>query len=65
MTQNTKLVSYLSRNPGKNTISSAQALSMFKIKNLRARINDLRSMGHDIQTVQMSTRPGVRYFMST
>lgn len=65
MTQNTKLISYLSRKPGKNMISSAQARSMFKIKNLRARINDLRSMGHNIQTVPMSTRPGVRYSLST
>ena len=47
MSQNDRLVRYLSTG---RTISVAQARSRFGIRNLRARVNDLRSEGFCVYT---------------
>lgn len=47
MSQNDRLVRYLS---GGRTISAREARSRFGIKNLRARVNDLRSEGFCVYT---------------
>jgi hypothetical protein len=47
MSQNDRLVRYLSTG---RTISAAQARSRFGIRNLRARVNDLRSEGFCVYT---------------
>lgn len=52
MTQNEKLFTYLSTG---RTITVAQARSRFGVKNLRARINDLRTTGVCVYTNTGST----------
>lgn len=47
MNQNERLARYLSSG---NTITSAQARKRFGIRNLRARVNDLRTEGFCIYT---------------
>jgi hypothetical protein len=47
MSQNDRLVRYLA---GGRTISAAEARSRFGIKNLRARIDDLRNEGFCVYT---------------
>ena len=47
MTQNDRLVRYLSTG---RSISAAQARTRFGIRNLRARVNDLRSEGFCVYT---------------
>lgn len=55
----TRLLNFLSREPGKTTLTVAQARSRFKIANPRARISDLRADGHQIVTEMREGRDGV------
>ena len=45
-----KILSYLSKDSGYNTLTPAQARAKFGIKNVGARIEELRSEGHCIYT---------------
>lgn len=45
-----KLLNYLSKETGYNTLTVAQARARFGIKNVSARIEELRSEGHPIYT---------------
>lgn len=49
MSQNERLVSYLQSG---QTINAAQARGLFGVKNLRARINDLRNTGVCVYTTR-------------
>jgi len=60
-TQTELLVSYL-RGKGRG-ISAAQANAMFGIKNLRARISDLRQAGFKVRK-DMNTEGNTTYFVS-
>ena len=55
----TRLLTYLSKDPGVTTLTVAQARSRFKIANPRARIADLRADGHNIRTEMREGRDGV------
>ena len=52
-TQAEKVINYLSKG---NTLTSKQAASRFKIKNLRARITELRQEGYKIGTTPVVFR---------
>lgn len=45
-----KILNYLSKNEGYNTLSVAQARARFGIQNVAARIDELRQEGHCIYT---------------
>ena len=60
MSQNERLIQYLSTG---RTITSAQARSRFGVRNLRARVNDLRNDGFCVYTNRTST--GTNYRMGT
>ena len=45
-----KILGYLSKKSGYNTLTVAKAQSMFGIKNVAARIDELRKEGHAIYT---------------
>ena len=60
-TQTELLVSYL-RGTGRG-ISAPQAKSLFGIKNLRARISDLRQSGYNVRK-DMNTEGNTTYFVS-
>ena len=45
-----RILNYLSKNEGYNTLSVAQARSRFGIQNVSARIDELRQEGHCIYT---------------
>ena len=60
-TQTQLLVSYL-RGTGRG-ISAPQAKSLFGIKNLRARISDLRQSGYKVRK-NMNTQGNTTYFVS-
>lgn len=45
-----KILKYLSKQDGKNTATAKQFRFMFKIKNVYARIGELRKEGHQIST---------------
>ena len=60
MSQNERLIQYLSTG---RTITSAQARSRFGVRNLRARVNDLRNDGFCVYTNRTST--GTSYRMGT
>ncbi len=60
-TQTELLVSYL-RGTGRG-ISAPQAKSLFGIKNLRARISDLRQSGYRVRK-NMNTQGNTTYFVS-
>ena len=60
-TQTELLVSYL-RGTGRG-ISAPQAKSLFGIKNLRARISDLRQSGYKVRK-NMNTQGNTTYFVS-
>jgi len=60
MTQNEKLVQYLSSG---RTLTSAQARTRFGVRNLRARVNDLRNDGFCVYTNR--TNVGTSYRMGT
>jgi hypothetical protein len=53
-TQNEKLYNYMRKH---GRITAKQAETKFGTKNLRARINDLRNSGWDIQSVRNSKSP--------
>lgn len=54
-----RLLTYLSKEPGKTTLSVAEARSRFKIANPRARISELRADGVNIRTEMREGRDGV------
>ena len=60
-TQTELLVSYL-RGTGRG-ISAPQAKSLFGIKNLRARMSDLRQIGYKVRTAT-NTEGNTTYFVS-
>ena len=60
-TQTELLVSYL-RGTGRG-ISAPQAKSLFGVKNLRARMSDLRQIGYKVRTA-MNTEVNTTYFVS-
>lgn len=60
MSQNERLIQYLSTG---RTITSTQARSRFGVRNLRARVNDLRNDGFCVYTNRTST--GFSYRMGT
>lgn len=60
MTQNERLIKYLSTG---RTLTSAQARSRFGVRNLRARVNDLRNDGFCVYTNR--TGNGISYRMGT
>jgi hypothetical protein len=55
----TRLLTYLSKDPGKTKLTVAEARSRFKIANPTARIADLRADGHNIVTEMREGRDGV------
>jgi len=54
----TRILNYFNRDADR-TLTVAQAQSFFRIKNVRARISELRAQGHDIRTTMKSGRDGV------
>lgn len=54
----TRILEYFNRDEGR-TLSTAQAQSFFKIKNVSARIAELRADGYDIRTTMKEGRDGV------
>ena len=60
-TQTELLVSYL-RGTGRG-ISAPQAKSLFGVKNLRARMSDLRQIGYKVRTAT-NTEGNTTYFVS-
>lgn len=67
MTQNLKVFEYLNMNVDR-TITARQALARFGVKNLSARISDLRDSGVDVMTELRKTRsskaPVAFYFIN-
>ena len=55
----TRLLNYLSKEPGVTTLTVAEARSRFRIANPRARISDLRADGYRIQTEMREGRDGI------
>ena len=53
----TRIISYFERGTDR-TMTVAQARSMFKIKNVTARISELRADGYDIRTTMAEDRNG-------
>jgi hypothetical protein len=60
MTQNERIVEYLSSG---RTLTPAQARARFGVRNLRARVNDLRNDGYCVYTNR--TGNGVNYRMGS
>jgi len=54
----TRILDYFNRDAGR-TLSTAQAQNFFKIKNVSARISELRADGYDIRTTMKEGRDGV------
>lgn len=52
MSAKTKIISYLSKTTRNNTLTTEQARAKFRVKNVAARIYDLRKEGHAIVTEQ-------------
>jgi ribonucleotide monophosphatase NagD (HAD superfamily) len=50
MSAKKKIINYLSKSKGENTLTVAQARARFGIRNVSARIEELRSEGHCIYT---------------
>ena len=53
-----KILTYLSKNEGYNTLTVAQARARFGIQNVSARIDELRQEGHCIYTNTVSRGDG-------
>ena len=53
-----KILNYLSKNEGYNTLTVAQARARFGIQNVSARIDELRQEGHCIYTNTVSRGDG-------
>lgn len=62
LTQTQKVINYLNKG---NTLTSKQAVARFGIKNLRARITELRAEGYNIVTETVTFKDtgatGVKY----
>lgn len=52
MSAKAKIISYLSKTTRNNTLTTEQARAKFHVKNVAARIYDLRKEGHAIVTEQ-------------
>lgn len=64
MTAKQKILSYLSKTPGR-TLTTKQARARFKIVNVAARIEELRKDGHAINLNIQKTKDGrKKYFYS-
>lgn len=55
-----KIVNYLSKQEGYNTLTTAQARARFGIQNVSARIDELRQEGHCIYTNTVSRSDGTK-----
>jgi predicted ArsR family transcriptional regulator len=55
-----KILAYLSKPTGYNTLTVAQAQSKFGVSNVAARIEELRSEGHSIYTNSKKLKDGRR-----
>ena len=55
-----KIVNYLSKQEGYNTLTTAQARARFGIQNVSARIDELRQEGHCIYTNTVSRGDGTK-----
>ena len=53
-----KILNYLSKTEGYNTLTTAQARARFGIQNVSARIDELRQEGHCIYTNTVTKRDG-------
>ena len=60
MSAKQKMIDYLSKTEGYNTFSVAQAQRMFGIKNVSARVEELRKEGHCIYTNTKTRRNGTK-----
>ena len=60
MSAKQKILNYLSKETGYNTLTSAQARARFGITNVGARIEELRSEGHCIYTNKKTLEDGRR-----
>ena len=58
MNAKTKILNYLSKTDGYNTLTTAQARARFGITNVSARIDELRQEGHVIYTNTKSRGDG-------
>jgi predicted transcriptional regulator len=56
----TKILNYLSKTEGYNTLTVAQARAKFGIQNVSARIEELRKEGHCIYTNTVSRGDGTK-----
>ena len=55
-----KMIRYLSKKEGYNTFSTKQAQKLFSIKNVSARIDELRQEGHCIYTNTKTRHDGTK-----
>jgi hypothetical protein len=64
MSAKSKILAYLSKSEGYNTLTVAKAQNMFGISNVAARINELREEGHAIYLNQRTLADGskVQYY---
>jgi len=60
MSAKQKMIDYLSKTDGYNTFSVAQGQRLFGIKNVAARVDELRKEGHCIYTNTKTRRDGTR-----
>jgi hypothetical protein len=63
MTAKQKLINFLSKKKGTNTFTTEQARSWFGIRNVSARISELRQDGHQIQTKEKINKDGTKTYM--
>ena len=55
-----KIINYLSKSEGYNTLTTAQARARFGIQNVSARIDELRQEGHVIYTNTVKRGDGTK-----
>ena len=60
MSAKQKMIDYLSKTEGYNTFSVAQGQRLFGIKNVSARVEELRKEGHCIYTNTKTRRDGTK-----
>jgi len=60
MSAKSKIINYLSKSRGENTLTVAQARARFGITNVAARIEELRAEGHCIYTSKKVLSDGRR-----
>ena len=58
MSQKTTLLRHLKKG---NHITALEAIGLFRVFNLKGRINELRNDGHDISTEMVADGTGKRY----